>query len=181
METFREFNKEVYYATDRIIKLNKEDIQLFKEKASNNQRKTSRLCTHKNVNDNLHEMFIVFTKGAYVRPHKHPNKSISYHIVEGSADIVVFDEEGNIVDVVQMSDYSSGKKFYHRIFDPYYYTPILRSDFLVFHEITNGPFKESDTVFAPWAPDENDSNAIKEFMEKLDKDIDRFLSQHNKG
>lgn len=173
---FREANKEVYYAEDKLIKLGKNDIELLKEKARNNDPKKIRLCTHRDINDKLHEMFIMFGKGTYVMPHKHPGKSVSYHIIEGSAGIVLFNESGKIVEVIKMGDYLSGRVFYFRIDYPCYYMPIPKSDVLVFHEITNGPFN-NDTVFAPWAPAENDKTAVREFMRNLELAISKEFGE----
>jgi len=164
---FNESNKEVYYAIDNIIKLSKNDILFLKEKANNNERKRCRICTHKDASDKVHEMFIVLAKDAYVRPHKHLNKCESLHILEGLVDVVIFDKDGKIVEVIKLGDYSSGNKFYYRISDPYFHTLLVRSNFLVFHEITNGPFNKTDTIFAPWAPDENDNLSRGTYMEKL--------------
>lgn len=173
-----EHNEEVLFAADKIVQVKREYIYFLKERVRHNQRKRIRLCTHKNIDDELHEMLIVLTKGAYIRPHKHLNKSESFHIIEGSVDVIVFDDEGHIIEVIQMGDYSSGSTFYYRISDPYYHTPLIRSDFLVFHETTNGPFTRSDTIFAPWAPEESNSAAGKEFMEQLAQAVESFLSLH---
>ena len=177
----KKINKEVLYAVDRFIKVGYKDIKLLKVKSLDNDRKRIRLCTHKDVEDNLHEMFIVHAQGTYVRPHKHLNKAESLHIIEGLIDLIIFDDEGNILEVVRMGDYSSGGEFYHRISDSCYHTMLIRSEFLVFHEVTNGPFKRSDTVFPRWAPDETDSTAIKEFMERLSQSGENFLSNSKKS
>jgi len=44
-----------------------------------------------------------------------------------------------------------------------------QSPWVVFHEATNGPFNREDTVYATWAPDDNDQNSVKAYMEKLAK------------
>jgi len=45
---------------------------------------------------------------------------------------------------------------------------IRLSDFIVFHEITNGPFiDKSDNIFAPWSPQEEDVAGIEKFIKKL--------------
>lgn len=163
----KQLNEEVLFADDRIVKVGRRDIEFLKERARCNQRKRIRLCAHKDIDNRLHEMLIVHTKDTYVRPHKHLNKSESFHIIEGLVDVVVFDEVGDIIEVVQMGDYSSERKFYYRVSDSYYHSLFITSDFLVFHETTNGPFRRSDTVFAPWAPEEGDSVAVKGFMEQL--------------
>lgn len=171
----KQFNEEVLFAEDRIVKVERRDIEFFKERAGYNQRKRIRLCAHKDIDDKLHEMLIVLAKDAYVRPHKHLNKSESFHIIEGFVDVIVFDEVGNITEVVQMGDYSSRRRFYYRISDPYYHSLLIISNFLVFHETTNGPFRRSDTVFAPWAPEEDDSAAVKGFMVQLAEAVENFI------
>ena len=170
----RQINKEVFTAADPIIKVEAQDIKWLKESAADNRRKRCRLCAHGDINDALHEMLIVLDKETYIRPHKHAGKSESFHIIEGAADIVVFDNEGNIIEVVRMGDYRSGRTFYYRISDPYYHTPLIRSDCLVFHETTNGPFKRDDTVFAEWAPEDSDNVAGKKYMGQLAQDVDNF-------
>jgi cupin fold WbuC family metalloprotein len=160
-------NDEVLVANDRIIKLQCTFIESLKKKAANNTRKRIRLCAHKNVNDTLHEMFIVHMRGNYIRPHKHHNKIESLYVIEGRADIVLFDSSGGITDVINAGNYASGYKFYYRIEEPSYHTMLIKSEYFVFHEITNGPFRASDTVFAPWSPVENDLLTVKKFLSTL--------------
>ena len=157
----KKINEEVLVARDRIVKVGHSDIEYLKKSSQGNVRKRIRLCAHESVEDHLHEMFIVHVKGTYVRPHKHLNKIESLHIIEGIVDTVIFDNEGNIIEVIEMGDYSSGKRFYQRITDSCCHTMLINSEFLVFHEVTTGPFKRSDTVFPQWAPDENDSSAVE--------------------
>src|SRR3989338_9884743 len=175
----REFNEEVLYADEEIVKVGREDIESLKEKCGRNIRKRVRLCTHRDIADDVHEMIILHTKGAYIRPHKHLNKSESFHIMKGLADVILFNEMGNITEVIPMGNYSSGRKFYHRISYPYYHTLLITSDFLIFHETTKGPFRRTDTVFAPWAPDENDNTGQRTFMEQLSVKLKCFHKQNS--
>jgi len=92
-------------------------------------------------------------------------------------DVVIFDEVGGIVEVIRMGDYSSGRRFYYRISEPCYHTLLISSDFLVFHETANGPFRKADTVFPSWAPDENGSATQKQFIEQLVQVVEGFLSK----
>jgi len=164
---FKEFNKEVLYTTQDLTRVSKADVDLLKQKAMSNDRKRIRLCSHKDVNDPLHEMLIIHTRDAYVRPHKHLNKSESFHVIEGSVDIVIFDEQGEVAQIIPMGEYSSGRKFYYRMAGALYHTLLIRSDFLVFHETTKGPFNKLDTVFAPWAPQESDPESCQAYIQKL--------------
>lgn len=116
-------------------------------------------------------MLIVHERGVYVPPHKHPGKTESTHIIEGLVDVVVFNDDGKIESVIRMGDYASGRMFYYRMAVPLFHTLIIRSDVLVFHETTNGPFDRRDTIFAPWAPEESDMKAVNIYMADLDEKI----------
>ncbi len=176
----RQFNKEVLYTDKGIVKVCKQDIERFKEMSRYNERKRIRLCTHKDVDEKIHEMLIVLSKDTYVRPHKHTNKIESFHVIEGRVDVILFNEDGNIMDSIRMGDYLSGFGFYYRIPFPYYHTLLIGSDVLVIHETTNGPFKKSDTTFPVWAPDETDSSAQKVYLRNLNIQLDTFLSKTEK-
>jgi len=166
---YREHNAEVLYAEDPIVQIDRQDIAMLIARAEQNPRKRIRICTHKDTNDRLHEMLIVHGRDCYVRPHKHLAKSEAFHVIEGVVDVVLLDEAGKVVEVIQMGDYASGKKFYYRLADPLYHTLLIRSDWVIFHEITNGPFKREDTIFAPWAPEEKDTTAVEGFMVTLNQ------------
>ena len=163
----KEISEEIFFTEDAIVTVDAETIEFLKEKASQNKRRRARLCAHQNTDAAVHEMIIVHSKGAYIEPHKHINKSESFHIIEGSADLFFFDENGEVIKVISMGDYSSGKIFYYRVSDPIYHTLIVTSDIVVFQETTKGPFNRSDTIWAPWAPQEGNEEAIKVFMEQL--------------
>lgn len=165
----KEISKEVYVSDDLIVKVGRQDIDFLKSKVSDTERKRIRLCAHKNVDDKLHEMFIALSKETYVRPHKHINKAESLHVMEGLVDVFFFDEAGNISEIVPLGDYLSGRQFFYRIAGPIYHTLVIRSDVLVFHETTEGPFIRANTVFAPWSPEDHNSAAITEFISNLSK------------
>jgi len=175
MLNMRLMNDEVGYATDEISCLDRLDIQSLIERALANPRQRMRICTHRSPDDRLHEMVIVHTKGTYVRPHKHVGKSESFHVIEGEMDVVVFDSAGTITDVLRLGDYRSGRTFYYRMHEPLFHTLVIRSDIVVFHEITDGPFRASDTIFASWEPPPDDEDARQSFQRELDRQIVRML------
>jgi cupin fold WbuC family metalloprotein len=175
----KRINEEVLYSGDRIVKIGFKDVELLKEKANRTKRKRIRLCAHEDVDAELHEMFIIHTNDTYVRPHKHLNKSESIHVLEGSVDLVIFDETGNITESTRLGDYASGHQFYHRLSDPTYHTLVIHSDTVAFHETTNGPFNPEDTIWAPWAPasdSENETQAT-EFLAMMRKEVEAFASR----
>jgi cupin fold WbuC family metalloprotein len=166
--TYRKANDEVYYADPAIAVAGQADIDRLKAIAAANPRRRARLCTHPGTDDALHEMIIVHSRGNYVPPHRHPGKSESFHVVEGELDVVVFAEDGAVKAHIRMGAPGSGKPFYYRLSEPWYHTVVPLSATVVFHEITNGPFRREDTVFAPWAPAETD-DAVRcaAFVESL--------------
>lgn len=171
MNKYRQESPEVLYSKDTITTSDRLDIKHFKQLSLHNARKRIRLCAHFNESDSLHEMFIVHKKDTYVRPHKHPGKTESTHIIEGLVDIVLFDDKGKIERVISMGDYASGKTFYYRMSAPIFHTLIIRSEVLVFHETTGGPFDKKATIFAPWAPEDSNINSVADFMVGLNKQI----------
>jgi cupin fold WbuC family metalloprotein len=161
------FNEEVLFATDTILQIDSSDIEELKQKAKQNHRKRIRICAHKNTKDHIHEMLIVHEKSCYVRPHKHINKTETFHIIEGEADIILFDDEGHINQSIPMGSFNSGRKFFYRLSPFRYHSLLIHSDVLVFHEITNGPFRMEDTIWAPWSPKETDGDEVSRYMAML--------------
>ena len=164
---FVKLNDEVLYSADRIVRVSQEDIEFLKSAARKNKRERIRLCGHRSTDDTVHEMLIVHTRATYVRPHKHFGKSESFHVIEGTADIVVFDDLGSVVDVVPMGLGGTGRNFFYRLSEPAFHTLLITSDYFVFHETTSGPFKREETHFAPWAPDEADETSVRKFVDGL--------------
>ena len=174
---YRKVNEEIYYpATPNVIVAAKE-IEYLKQKTLENQRRRARFCTHMGVDDALHEMLIVHTSHTYVRPHLHHNKVESLHIIEGEAALLLFEQDGTIAEWIELGDYVSGKPFYCRISEPRYHMLLIRSSFIVFHEVTNGPFRQADTVYAPWSPCDSDYIAIEEYLQQLKLKKDKFSYQ----
>ena len=177
MNQFKKINNEVFFTEKTITKIEDVDIKFLKANVKNTEKKRIRLCTHLSEEDKLQEMFILLSRETYIRPHKHLNKSESLHVQEGSADVVFFDDESNIIKIISLSDSSSKGCFYYRIDEPTYHTFIIKSDYFIFHETTQGPFKRSDTIYAPWSPKETNFVEISNFVSKLRKSVKVFLTK----
>lgn len=168
MMRMREINKEVFFADEPIVSVTRSEIDFLRARFRDNERKRIRLCAHRNIENMIHEMFLVIGKETYIRPHKHLDGSESLHVIEGSLDVLFFDEAGNVAEVISLGDYASGQRFYYRIADPVYHTLLVRSDPLIYHETKQGPFVRSSVIPAPWAPDEGDAEAAQQFMKQLE-------------
>jgi len=163
----KEINQSTFFIEKDITEISNKDIEFLKTKATGNRRGQARLCTHPNIESPLHEMLIVLAKKTYIRPHKHLGKSESFHIIEGNLKVVIFDEQGNVCKVINMGDYHSQDTFYYKLSKAYFHTVISLSNFVVFHETTNGPFNTKDTIYAEWAPWEYDDKAKQTYLNKL--------------
>ncbi len=166
IKVYRE-SAEVLYPEEDIVFVSQSDLDELKKFAQLNSRQRVRLCAHRNPGDAMHEMFIVHMRDCYVRPHKHIGRSESMSILEGEVDVVLFHEDGAIRQVIPMGAQGTGKVFYQRLSDPIYHTLIIRSEFLVFHESTEGPFQRENTVFPVWAPVEQGAGS-GEFIKHIE-------------
>ena len=111
----------------------------------------------------MHEMFISFVGGNYVRPAKNVGKDESLHLIEGWGDYFIFDEYGEVSDVVPLGDYGSDRQFYCRFPAMRNHAIFIRSNRLVFHEATPGPFVRNNIIFSRCSPAEDDAPAIERY------------------
>ena len=170
----RKENEEVLYPIEDAVAIKRLDLQELKSLSLLNKRKRIRICAHMSPSDKLHDMLIVHGKDCYVRPHKHFSKAESLTILEGEADLILFEEDGLIRDVIRMGELSTNKDFFYRISSSIYHMLIIRSEFLTFHEATEGPFDRADTLFPKWAPEE-DSDSLVDFMKSIENEIHKNI------
>ncbi len=124
-------------------------VAFLKEQASNAPLKRARICAHRSADASIHEMIIALDRATYIRPHQHIGKSESFHLIEGDADAVFFDDDGEVTEVVRMA---AGHTVYYHLDEARFHMQIVRSKHLVFHEVTRGPYRREETVFAEWSP-----------------------------
>ncbi len=174
---FTRETEEVYRSQGPIACVTDADVSFLKTRAAVNARRRVRLCAHPDSSAPLHEMIIVHAQASYVPPHKHLGKSESFHIIEGLLTVVLFREDGTVDRVIPMGDVASGRVFYYRLSASVYHTIVPESGFVVFHEVTNGPFDRKETITAPWAPAEDDLDGQPRFTEGLSRTIKEGLHE----
>jgi cupin fold WbuC family metalloprotein len=167
MVPIKKISEEVFAAEQGLVEVGRAQIEFLKTQAAKSARHRARLCAHHENGNRIHEMLIAVTQNGYIRPHKHLNKSESFHVIEGSATVIYFDEAGGISEVIFVGDAASGLPFYFRNEDERFHTQVITSPFLIFHEATNGPFNRAETVFAPWSPDETDPVKVRAYLDEL--------------
>jgi cupin fold WbuC family metalloprotein len=165
---------EVFIALDPIVKWGSEEIAFVKRTAATSPRKRARICAHRSNTDTLHEMIIAISASSYIRPHRHVEKAESFHVIEGEVDVAVFDDAGKVVDVIELGGPGSGRRFYYRLSHSAFHTLLIRSDYLVVHEVTSGPFAPDRTITADFAPDEKQEEAARKYMKRVSQQVAEF-------
>jgi len=156
---------EACWAQDGLAVIDSTDVTSWIEKAFQSPRKRYRLCAHEPL-DPVHEMIICLDRGTYIRPHKHLAQSESMHVIDGFAQLVLFDEEGAVTDRIALGPFGSGRTFFYRTKLAIYHTLWIESPCFVVHETTLGPHRPEASVFAPWSPDE-DSPEKEQFLRSI--------------
>lgn len=140
-------------------------ISQLKELADASPLKRARICLHKSADESIHEMLIVLARGVYIRPHRHINKTESFHLVEGRASAVFFDDAGNVTERLKLGR-SLGHTFIYRIEAPVFHTQVVHSKHLVFYEVTRGPWVPGETEYASWAPEESGNTYLRSLLKQ---------------
>lgn len=161
-DLFRPSGKDYLYVNDeRVLKMDKEYIVQLKTLAKKNKENRCTLCLHNDIRENVHEMINVYPKFAYIRPHSHPLKTETKIIIEGKMLVFLFDDRGEIIDKFVMERQGI---FTFRLDKGIIHTNIPLTD-VVFHEVTEGPFRgKDDSVFPEWAPLKEDEESVTRFM-----------------
>ena len=118
---------------------------------------------HSGPADNPHRFLNVLLRGTYIRPHRHlaPPKSESFLVLEGMAEVILFDDSGAISDRYQLGAQSPEGRLWGIDISPgLWHTILARTERVVCYEVKPGPWVAgTDKEFAEWAPPEDDPKA----------------------
>ena len=127
---------------------------------------------HQTAADNPHRFLNVLLHGTYIRPHRHlfPPKSETFLVLEGVADVILFDDGGAITARYSLgADTSDGRLWGVDLPPGVWHTVLARSERAVCFEVKPGPWEPaSDKEFATWAPLEGSPEAA-EYCQTLEK------------
>ena len=142
------------------------DLAVLKRSASKAALKRARICLHRDHGDAIQEMVIAFARGSYIRPHRHRDKVESIFIVEGALAVLFFDDAGAVTHRILLDREDANGTLMYRLSRDYWHTVIPLSEFVVIHEVTQGPFCKEDN-YAPWSPRDDERAAVAEFLAAL--------------
>jgi cupin fold WbuC family metalloprotein len=171
MKSLRKLADGVFFSDEPIVLAGAVEREFLKRKAAETPRRRARICAHNGDGDLLHEMLIAILAGSYVHPHKHVGKTESFHVIEGIADVVIFDDAGGIRSIIRLGDVMSNGIFFYRLPEGIYHTVIIRTDCFMVHEVTVGPFESGATIKADFAPSECHIDDVRSYIRDLEQRI----------
>jgi cupin fold WbuC family metalloprotein len=154
----------IYYTHRAVPFVDKATIEFLKQAARTVPRRRARLCAHPSPDADQHDMLIASHRDTYVVPHRHHQKAETFLVLEGLADVMLFDETGKLTDLIPMGAASSGRPFFYRMPPKIFHSLSIDSELLVFVESTKGPFRSSESENASWAPGPDDAVEGRAFI-----------------
>jgi len=118
---------------------------------------------HAAAGDNPHRFLNVLLRGTYIRPHRHsaPPKSETFLVLEGVAEVILFDDSGAITTRHALGMETAEGRLWGIDLPPgVWHTVLPRTERAVCFEVKPGPWDPAnDKEFAPWAPAEGSPEA----------------------
>lgn len=155
----------VLYAREVITTVSQDQIEELKQLALSTPLKRARLCLHLSKEDLVQEMVIVLHRDTYLRPHRHQDKTESFHMIEGEVCVCFFEDSGEIRQTLRLSA-DHKKTFLYRLSDSLWHTVVPLTEFAVFQEVAKGPFSASE--YPSWEPH---PDSAEEFKAKILKSL----------
>lgn len=149
MERYFEKRAGVYFPTSQPAKLDASDFAKLRDIARESESGTARICLHSSEDDLLQEMVIAHAAHAFVRPHRHPDRDVTFSCIEGTAEIVFFDEGGGIREVLKFG-IGLGRTRILRVPAGRFYSQIPEDGGFIFHELIAGPFSSNLSEWSNW-------------------------------
>lgn len=155
----------VWQVADRWPHFSWDDVRFLVHESEHTPTSRARICLHSDQSDRMQEMLIAFNGATYVRPSYHQGKDESFHVMDGFAKYIFFDDTGKDLYNIRLGSYESDLPFYCRIPGGISHSVVVLSEYLVAHEVGVGPFEKADTVFPVWSSDyleADDQNAFRQ-------------------
>ena len=102
-----------------------------------------RLNLHSSPKDNHHDMIILQRKNYKCETHQHTSNGETIHIIEGSLNVVLYDEKKKLISKISLS---KNKNIIYRIPIKCYHKIEITSLYAIYHENKKGPLIRSQTI-----------------------------------
>ncbi len=140
-------NDRVFYSRNNPSGLSRQQIFLLKALATLKNIPIFRVCLHTDDQADVHEMIMIHTQPSSVGPLKQNKSSLSYHIIEGSLNIELLNEKGDLLEEYYLCNSTGFQKglISLRLIANQYRTVQSKSIHAIFIEVASGPFEDNDT------------------------------------
>lgn len=153
---------EVINNRENLLFVNPEMVENIKEEARKSSRLIARLLMHLSHEDPVQEMLIAMCRGCAVTPNRALGRSESLQVVEGEILLIMFNENGRVIQKVEMGSSMSGKPFLYRFTSTPWHTMVPLTEMVVVHESLQGPFVQSSQPMPEWIP--QNPTELKNFL-----------------
>ena len=154
-----------YFCQMEPVGVDQQLLQDLKKNAARLGDRDLRLCLHDNPEAAFHEMINLQHRHKYHAPHKHPAIGESYHVLEGTLAVFIFDDDGGVTDSILLKPDGI---FLYRVPPVAFHFMMPVSDIAIYKESKLGPFRrDRDTMSAPWAPIGTDRSKLLAYGHKL--------------
>ncbi|TNE73369.1 cupin fold metalloprotein, WbuC family [bacterium] len=150
-----------------VFKLTNELIEQGLQASRVSERKRMVLPVHRSQDAIVQRIVNFLQPGTYIRPHKHPREhaSESVYIERGAISLLIWDDEGNLLESHWMH-YNSPEKLID-IEPNVWHSMLVWYPDTVLLEFKRGPYDtQEDKYFAPWSPEEGTVEA-EAFLQDL--------------
>jgi cupin fold WbuC family metalloprotein len=161
-DPFYQLSESVYSAKGPVVQISRSEVKFLQDVAANSSARKARALLHGSPDKDLHEMLIVHSFGQYIQPHINLNSAKSFVVLDGEMAVVLFENEGEISEFVQLGRSSSGLDFLLRLDNSVFHTVVPISATVTFLETVRGPHTE--THYAPFAPAPNEKLESEKYM-----------------
>jgi cupin fold WbuC family metalloprotein len=143
---------EVIKNSENLLFINPEMVENIKEEARKSSSLIARLLMHLSHEDPVQEMLIAMCRGCAVAPNRALGRSESLQVVEGEIMLIMFDENGEVIQRVEMGSPGSDKAFLYRFTSTPWHTMVPLTEMVMVHETLQGPFVQSSETPPEWIP-----------------------------
>jgi len=159
--SIRKISNETSYIVDKISpRMTGPMVEKLQHDYSLSKRKRHRFCFHQNPDVNLHDIVICYDKSSYIRPNKHIGKSESVLVLQGDIEIYIFNDFGDLIDLISLGTFNSKKPCYVRIPPNTWHGLRSVSDIpVIMKETISGPYDSSSLIWADFAPPESETGS----------------------
>lgn len=137
------------------------------DKAKQSTRLRMNFDLHDSTDEPVNRLLNAMEPGTYVRPHRHlsPEKAESCIVLRGSLDILIFDDEGRLI---QRETVSPRNGLYGFDIPPgIWHGLVVNVPDTVVYEVKTGPYTPvAESDLAPWSPDVKDREGVAAFLNK---------------